>query len=212
MKKFVNSQSFFQLRVKNLRQVCKNCNFHYQRNIFSENFFWNTLWVRRFCSSFGWKLLSRFVKAAVYFSHRNIVGERQKVIFWKKTFLLMFFFGLRRKSDRRGCQIPFQFSTRTVCAKTFVRKKFNNAELFSGFGWRIFGRFVKTAFYKFRGTFMKNTFVWKKLKVQRFSSGFGRKVLGRIVNSTLFFSTGTFWGKFFSLKKVISSWIFCGSG
>ena len=35
--------------------------------------------------------------------------------------------------------------------------------IFSVFGGKFFGRFVKTAFYIFKGRFMENTFVLKKL-------------------------------------------------
>ena len=186
MKYFVNSQISFELRVKNLRQVCKNCNFHYQGNIFEEKFFWNTLWVHRFCSSFGWKIFSGSVKIAVYFSQRNFVGEREKVSFWKKnTFNNKFLRTSGEKFTGRAVKFHSNFQEEQFAQKLFVRKKFNPSECFSGFGWKIFGRFVRTAFYKFRGTFLENTFVGKKLKVRRFFSGFGRNVLGRIVNPTL---------------------------
>ena len=183
-----------------MRQNCKNCTFHFQRNIFEENFFWNKLWVHRFCSSFGWKIISRFVKIAVYFSQSNIVGEREKISFWKNPFNNKFLQTSGEKFSCRAVKFHSNFQEEQFAWKLFVRKKFNISEFFSGLGWKIFGKFVKTAFWKFRGTFLENTFVWKTLNVQVFCAGCEWKIFSRVVKIAFCFSKRTLCEKIFVRK------------
>ena len=116
--------------MKNLRQVCKNCNFHSQRNIFEYNFFWNTLWVHRFCSSFGWKNFSRFVKIAVYFCQRNIVGEKEKVFFGKKPFIHKLFWTSGEKFIDSAVTFHSNFQEEQFALKLLFEKKFSIQKVF----------------------------------------------------------------------------------
>ena len=129
--------------MKNLRQVCKNCNFHSQRNIFEYNFFWNTLWVRRFCSSFGWKNFSRFVRIAVYVCQRNIVGEKEKVFFGKKPFILKIFWTSGEKFIDSAVTFHSNFQEEQFALKLLFEKKFSIQKVFRVLDEKFLARLSK---------------------------------------------------------------------
>ena len=90
----------------------------------------------------------------------------------------------------------FGLSAFYVFARTFCSKKFflgiiiswiflTLSEQFSGFGQRIFGRVVKTAFYLFRGTFWEQNIFFSKFNFIIFTIG--------IVKNGFYDTIGAIW-------------------
>ena len=97
------------------------------------------------------KLLSKYSEALF-----------QGKLFQEKFIGSKFFFGLRLKNFRTYCQNCFLIFQGKILGEKFYLKKLTKPYLFLVFGWKIFGRIVKTALYIFKGTFMENTIVWEK--------------------------------------------------
>ena len=168
MKKFVNSQSFFERRVKNLRQGCKKWIFIIRGTFLKKSFFETHYGSIDFVRASGANFSAGLSNLPFTFLRATLWEKGRKFLFEKNTFNNKFLRISGEKFSGRAVKFHSNFQEEQFARKRFVRKKFNNSEIFSGFGWKILGKFVKTAFYNFRGTFMENTFLWKTLNVQIF--------------------------------------------
>ena len=201
LKNIVNSQSFFERRVKNLRQVCKNWIFIIRGTFLKKSFFETHYGSIDFVRASGGNFSAGLSKLQFTFFRATLWEKGRKFLFNKNPFKIEFLRTSGEKFSGKAVKFHSNFQEEQFARKLFVRKKFNNSENFSGFGWKTFGKFVKTAFYKFRGTFMENTFVWKTLNVQIICAGFEWKVFSRVVKIAFFSQENTL-REIFSTKAL----------
>ena len=136
---------FFGLRVKILQKDCQNCIFFSRKTIREETFVRKNFYIHEVSSFFSGNFFSedycgRFFERNLYF--HNFVRT------WVEKF--------SKRLSKLNSNIPEEHSWRTFL---FKKKQFHN--FFSGFGWHFFVRIVITAVDNFRRTFLVKTFVWK---------------------------------------------------
>ena len=144
----------------------------------------NKLQDHCFSSDCGWKSYRRIVKIAFFFPEKQFVRKLllEKIFIFMKSlrssveiffqriivgdffernlyfhnFVRTWVEKFSKRLSKLNSNIPEEHSWRTFL---FKKKQFHN--FFSGFGWHFFVRIVITAVDNFRRTFLVKTFVWK---------------------------------------------------
>ena len=187
--------------MKNLRRICKNCIFHFLRNLFEEKIFWNKLWGHRFCSSFDGNIFSRFVKIAIYFSQRNIVGEREKVNSKKKTLSFITFFWTSGEKFIWKT-FPSKHQKEQFARKLLFEKDSSIQKFFRVSDEKFLAGLSKLHSISSEEHLWRTPLFEKNCRFIDFLRTSGKKRFNRFGNLALFYSRGTFYYESFSLRKI----------
>ena len=123
LKKFVNSQSFFERRVKNLRQVCKNWIFIIRGTFLKESFFETHYGSIDFVRASGGKFSAGLLKLQFTFLRATLWEKRRKFLFEKKHFNNKFLRTSGEKFSGRAVKFHSNFQEEQFARKLFVGKK-----------------------------------------------------------------------------------------